>query len=264
MTNKNTAKAANSPVTKVPMTLTKTTSFKHQAEIIERSKDARYFGLFMEQGTGKSHVIIATFTHLYRTGKIDGVLILAPNGVHDNWVRNEIPTHCAIHPDNLYIRAWHGSDGIKKRNLWEWVAQNTEPRLTVLVANIEAVRTAAFMKSIEPFIRQRRFMLVVDESTIIKNPKADQTKAVFKISKNAAYSRILTGTPITQSPLDLWAQCRVLAEDALPYPSYTAFKGEFRNRNLNAHGQNAPSTKSWDTRTKPSFLRLLLRSRPAS
>ena len=70
-------------------------------------------------------------------------------------------------------------------------------------------------------------MLVVDESTCIKNPKAVQTKAVFKIAKNAAYTRILTGTPITQSPLDLWAQCRVLDELALPYPSYTAFKKEF-------------------------------------
>lgn len=97
----------------------------------------------------------------------------------------------------------------------------------MLLANIEAVRTEAFMKSIANFTNNRRFLLVIDESTCIKNPKAQQTKAVFKIAKNAAYTRILTGTPVTQSPLDLWAQCRVLDELALPYPSYTAFRREF-------------------------------------
>jgi superfamily II DNA or RNA helicase len=253
------------------MTLTKTTSFKHQAEIIERSKDARYFGLFMEQGTGKSHVIIATFTHLFRTGKINGVLILAPNGVHDNWVRNEIPTHCALSPDEVILACWHGSDSTRKKRFFEYACTAdhglngpAENKLVILVANIEAVRTTAFSELLAEFIQRNKFLLVVDESTIIKNPKADQTKAVFKIAKNASYSRILTGTPITQSPLDLWAQCRVLSEDALPYPSFTAFKGMFRSGNAHANGQNAPSTKSWDTKTKPSFLRLLHRSRLAS
>jgi SNF2 family DNA or RNA helicase len=123
---------------------------------------------------------------------------------------------------------WHGGDGMRKRAMWNYVMTAMQPdQLVILIANIEAVRTDAFMKSIEQFTRKRRFMLVVDESTCVKNPKAVQTKAVFKIAKNAAYTRILTGTPITQSPLDLWAQCRVLDELALPYPSYTAFKKEF-------------------------------------
>ena len=123
---------------------------------------------------------------------------------------------------------WHGGDGMRKRAMWDYAMTAMQPdQLVILMANIEAVRTDAFMKSIEQFTRKRRFMLVVDESTCIKNPKAVQTKAVFKIAKNAAYTRILTGTPITQSPLDLWAQCRVLDEMALPYPSYTAFKKEF-------------------------------------
>lgn len=99
--------------------LTKTTPFKHQAQVIEDTKDARYFGLFMEQGTGKSHVIIATMTHLYRTGKINGVLILAPNGVHDNWARNEIPIHCPLVPnEDIITGIWHGGDGVRKRQRW--------------------------------------------------------------------------------------------------------------------------------------------------
>lgn len=181
----------------------------------------------MEQGTGKSLVTIATFTHLYRADKINGVLILAPNGVHDNWVRNEIPAHCPLTDHEMSVACWHGSDGVKKRAVWDYIANNCEDHFVVLAANIEAVRTDAFMRTIRRFCETRKFMLVVDESTCIKNPKADQTKQVMKISKNATYTRILTGTPITQSPLDLWSQCKVLDELAIPYPSYTAFKREF-------------------------------------
>lgn len=159
---------------------------------------------------------------------INGVLVLAPNGVHDNWHRNELPIHCPLTSEEMTTAIWHGGDGMRKRAMWNYVMTAMQPdQLVILIANIEAVRTDAFMKSIEQFTRKRRFMLVVDESTCVKNPKAVQTKAVFKIAKNAAYTRILTGTPITQSPLDLWAQCRVLDELALPYPSYTAFKKEF-------------------------------------
>lgn len=213
--------------------LTKTTSFGYQAEVIAETKDCKYYGLFMEQGTGKTHVTIATFTHLYFTGKINGVLILAPNGVHDNWHRNEIPLHCSIPEGEMQMACWHGSDGAKKKAHWGWVAngdhslESDDSKFVILMTNIEAVRTDAFMKSIQNFCTRRKFMLVVDESTTIKNPKAEQTKQVMKIAKYAAYTRILTGTPITQSPLDLWAQCRVLNENALPYPSYTAFKKEF-------------------------------------
>lgn len=208
--------------------LTKTESFKHQADIIEVTKDKHFFGLFMEQGTGKTHVTIATFTHLFRAGKLNGVLILAPNGVHDNWVRNEIPKHCALEPGQYEIACWHSSDGARRRQAWQYVAAlEDQEKLVILAANIEAVRTADFLKTIRPFMENRRFMLVVDESTAVKNPKAEVTKQTIKVARNATYTRILTGTPITQGPLDLWSQCRVLDEFALPYPSYTAFKHEF-------------------------------------
>lgn len=214
--------------------LTKTTPFAHQARIIEETKNARYHGLFMEQGTGKTHVTIATFTHLHYAGLIDGVLILAPNGVHDNWHRNEIPLHCQLENETEMIMAcWHASDGIRRRQYWDYVAnlkydfEGDEHRLVILMANIEAVRTESFRKSIGHFVQHRRFLLVIDESTTIKNPKAEQTQVVLKLARFAAYSRILTGTPITQSPTDLWSQCRALDENALPYSSYTAFKHMF-------------------------------------
>ncbi len=212
------------------MTLLKTTPFKHQDHVIDRSKDARFFGLFMEQGTGKTLVGIATFTHLFRMGKINGVIIVAPNGVHDNWTRIEIPKHCALEEHKeMHVATWHGSDGAKKKKRWNWVANEAPTNeLAVLATNIEALRTEGFWKTIEKgFLAERTFLLIVDESTIIKNPKAEQSKNCFFLADKAGFTRIMTGTPITQSPLDLWSQCRVLAKDALPYTSYTAFKHEF-------------------------------------
>lgn len=98
------------------MLLTKTTPFAHQAAVIERTKDQRFFGLLMEQGTGKSHVIIATMVHLFRTGKINGVLVLAPNGVHSNWAINEIPTHCPlVENEEMHVATWQSNGSVRKR-----------------------------------------------------------------------------------------------------------------------------------------------------
>ena len=210
--------------------LLKTTPFKHQADVIELSKDRPYYGLFMEQGTGKTLVGIANFTHLFRKGEINGVIIVGPNGVHDNWTRIEIPKHCILDENREYhVATWHGNDGARKKKRWDWVAnQAPTTELVVLACNVEALRTESFWKTIEKgFLKERSFMLIVDESTIIKNPKAEQSKNCFHLAEKAKYTRIMTGTPITQSPLDLWSQCRVLSKDALPYTSYTAFKHEF-------------------------------------
>jgi len=122
----------------------------------------------------------------------------------------------------------------------EWVASECPTdKLAVLLANIEATRTEVFQDALDLF-HFRKFLLVVDESTTVKNPKAAQSKAVHRLAKNAAYTRILTGTPITQSPLDLWSQCRVLDELALPYPSFTSFKHEFAIEETVYLGPNRP------------------------
>jgi SNF2 family DNA or RNA helicase len=221
--------------------LTKTKSYKHQATIIEQSKDHAGAGYFMEQGTGKTHVTIGVATHLFLQGKIDVVLVLAPNGVHSNWAINEIPAHSPLPLERQEIAVWSASDGIRKRNRFEEQvkeAGGSERKLTYVLANIEALRTKAFIKLVEDHIlrasifddptqERLRFMMVIDESTVIKNPKADVTKAAWKIGDHALYRRILTGTPISQGPMDLYAQCRFLGRNVLPYNSMTAFKHDY-------------------------------------
>jgi SNF2 family DNA or RNA helicase len=222
------------------MNLTKTKSYAHQAKIIEESKDREFAGYFMEQGTGKTHVTIAVATHLFLQGKLNTVLVLAPNGVHNNWALNELPIHSPLSNVQQEVAVWNSSDGVKKRNAFEETLQTIGKgnRLTWVLANIEALRTKGFLEMVEKYIlggslfdsyhsKKAQFMMVVDESVTIKNPKADVTKAAIKIAEHAAYRRILTGTPVSQGPLDLFSQCRFLGKNVLPYNSMTAFKHDY-------------------------------------
>ena len=62
-------------------------------------------------------------------------------------------------------------------------------------------------------------IMIVDESTTIKNRTALRTKNVIKASRLAKYRRILTGSPVTKSPLDLFSQCECLSPEALNFKS---------------------------------------------
>ena len=75
----------------------KTEPFNHQREALKDSWSAEFHALFMEMGTGKSKVVIDNVGVLYERNDVDAVLIVAPKGVYDNWVRGEIPLHLPVH-----------------------------------------------------------------------------------------------------------------------------------------------------------------------
>ena len=70
-------------------------------------------------------------------------------------------------------------------------------------------------------------MMIIDESTTIKNDKAKRSKNICKLSPHVKYKRILTGSPVTKSPLDLYQQCAFLSKDLLGYPSFVAFRARY-------------------------------------
>lgn len=200
----------------------KTTPKKHQLEVYEKTKDEEFYGYFLEQGLGKTKITLDVAFHLHESEKLDNVLVLAPNGVHLNWLYSELPKHGW---GNYKAAAWKSTLRRKEKRALEEILKPS-PELRFLFANIESVRTKAIEVLIK-FIRSGRTMVVVDESTIIKNPKAMQTKRTLQLGNIADFRRILTGTPVTQGPLDLFTQCRFLSPTALPITSYTAFKHTF-------------------------------------
>jgi len=205
----------------------KTKPFEHQQKALEDSWAAEFYALFMEMGTGKSKVAIDTMGALYSEKKISASLILAPKGVYDNWIKGEIPTHL---PDNIPINMvrWTPSNSKKFQEEMKALVFDAFDGLKIFVMNIEALSTPRGTKAAYMFMSKNPAnIMIVDESTTIKNRKATRTKNIMMLAQDAKYRRILTGSPITKSPMDLYSQCAVLSTKALGFKSYYAFQNRY-------------------------------------
>tara|TARA_R110000868_G_scaffold5230_2_gene32040 strand:- start:5791 stop:7107 length:1317 start_codon:yes stop_codon:yes gene_type:complete len=166
---------------------------------------------------------------LYEAGKINSALVIAPKGVYDNWVKNEIPVHLPDRINRKVIR-WASGKGIKKeKELKDFIVEKYNG-VKMFVMNVEAFSTPRGTDAAEAFLYQNPDNLViVDESTTIKNRKASRTKNITRLRRLSKYRRILTGSPITKSPMDLFSQCDFLNEKALGFNSYFAFQARYAN-----------------------------------
>jgi SNF2 family DNA or RNA helicase len=195
----------------------KTPPFKHQRQsLIEGAKYYNY-AYFMEMGTGKTKVAIDNSAYLFQQKEIDFAFVIAPNSVYQNW-KKEIDFHCP-EKTNIYI--------------WKVTKDKTfklDPKkLTFVLMNVEALSHASGKKWLEYKLLKhgKKSIVILDESTSIKNLKASRTKAIIKLGKLAKYKRILTGSPVTKSPLDLFSQCAFLDKKLLGYENFTVFKSRY-------------------------------------
>ena len=200
----------------------KTKPYAHQLKALEVSWDKKCFAYFMEMGTGKSKVLIDNVSMLYDNGKINGVLIVAPKGVVKNWYEGEIPTHLVDHIEHKNI-LWQSLINIKQQKKLDSLFETGED-LHILVMNVESLSTKKGVAFAEKFLNSHRALMAIDESTTIKNPEAKRTKNIVTLGKLATYRRILTGSPVTKSPLDLYTQCNFLHEELLGFNSYYTFR----------------------------------------
>ena len=203
----------------------KTKPYAHQLVALEKSVEEKEYGYFMEMGTGKSKVLVDNMAMLYDKGKINGALIIAPKGVYNNWYSSEIPTHLASHIKPKMV-LWTASTSKAKEKEYQTLFE-TGFDLHVLIMNVEAFSTKKGEEFAYKFLKSHKTLMVVDESTTIKTPTSKRTKAILKLSKNAEYRRILTGSPVTKSPLDLYSQCAFLNENLLDHASYYSFRNRY-------------------------------------
>jgi SNF2 family DNA or RNA helicase len=176
-------------------------------------------------GTGKSKVLVDNIAMLYDKGKINGALIIAPKGVYRNWLSQEIPNHLASHIQPKMV-LWTASTSKSKQKEYDSLFE-TGYDLHILIMNVEAFSTKKGLDFAGRFLRTHRTMMAVDESTSIKTPTAKRTKSILALSKLANYRRILTGSPVTKSPLDLYTQCAFLNEHLLGFTSYYTFRNRY-------------------------------------
>jgi SNF2 family DNA or RNA helicase len=215
----------------------KTKPYAHQLTALEKSWNKENFAYFMEMGTGKTKVLIDNLAMLYDKGKIDGALIVAPKGVVKTWYEQELPTHLPDHIENVSV-LWQPNITKGQQEKLESLFE-IETALHILVMNVEALSTDKGVKFATKFINSHKAMMAIDESTTIKTPTAKRTKNIIGIGQNAKYKRIMTGSPITKNPLDLYTQCEFLDPWLLDFSSYYAFRNRYAEmKTMHVHGRS--------------------------
>lgn len=166
----------------------------HQKIGVEKLIRLKVGALFMEQGTGKTITTLEMARIRYESGKIDSVIWLCPCSAKGN-IHAEIVRHCP-----------------------------TKLRKIFTICGIEtmstSIRAISYLLSIAD---SHKCFLVVDESLLIKNPKAYRTEHILKIAAKCPYRIILNGTPVSRNEADLFSQFFLLDWRILGYKSYWSF-----------------------------------------
>ena len=205
--------------------------FRHQQDLFDKTCDETAWAILFEQGLGKTAPTIRTIEHLYLADRIDAVVIVAPNGVHRNWISDELPKHAGVSWRGM---DWHSDRGKGQDKALEKLLEQTPGRRTELAyfaITYDAVLTprgrAAVLKFKERF---PRFLFVIDEASKVRNPEALRTKKVAALRQFARYVRLLNGTPIGNSALDVYSQMKLLDDRFWirhGIGSFTAFRSRF-------------------------------------
>ena len=195
----------------------KTKTFEHQREALKRGAESKNFAYFMEMGTGKTKVSIDNASYLFTQNKIKNVIVIAPNSVYLNW-KKEIETHCSV---DYKIMA-HKVDKINSPIF------NDPLQLTWYLYNVEAMSHKSGLKKVKEVLTAAdETMMIIDEATTIKNRTAKRTKNIIELGKTVAYKRLLTGSPVTKSPLDLYSQVAFLDKSLLGHSSFYTFRARY-------------------------------------
>ena len=214
----------------------KTKPYAHQLTALEKSWNKESYAYFMEMGTGKTKVLIDNMAMLYDKGAINGALIVAPKGVIGTWYNQEIPTHLPDHIKNVSV-LWQSNINKTQQEKLNTLFETGED-LHILIMNIEAFSTDKGKTFAAKFLRTHKTLTAIDESTVIKNPKAKRTKNILALADLCKYRRIMTGSPVTKNPLDLYSQCNFLDPFLLNFQSYFAFRNRYAEmKTLHMHGR---------------------------
>ena len=209
-----------------------TPPFDHQAEVFKLSRDADYFALLMEQGTGKTKVVIDSAGYRFerRSDAIEALVVIAPNegDIPDNWV-DQVEIHLPTRIPRLVVRMRANQKSAERKTLDFMMKSDNYRGLRILTVNVEAIRSGSpIFNYLLKFCRKYRVMLVLDESSRIKSSSAAQTRGAIKLGRNAVARRIMSGTPITKGPLDAYSQFDFLQPGLLGgFDSLVAYKAHY-------------------------------------
>lgn len=196
----------------------------YQAKANRLMYGRKAFALLMAMRTGKTKVALDDFGTMELEGKAQDLLVIAPAGVYRTW-ETAVKEHVSLDlQKRLLIHTWKAG---KAKAAWPFLKALSSPRL--LLMNVEALSRPGEARVVATeFVRQRKAVIAIDESTVIKNPQAKRTKFVNEaLAPLASYRRILSGLVTPRSPLDLFAQFEFLDWNILGFRSYYAFRRRY-------------------------------------
>ncbi len=196
-----------------------------QIAALEFAEGKQGVGWFLEQGLGKTLLALTEFSFLYQTGKVDRMIVVAPNSFKKGW-QEEIEKHGF----QFDVHVWRST---KKTAAADWLNSRHE-KPPVLILNYEAARMPGVNRALQIWANRGSAYLTIDESIQIKGHKSLQTKAIHKLAQWSPFSgdtmlcryvRILTGKPSVQGPHDLWGQLRAIG--LFRETNFYSFRGSF-------------------------------------
>lgn len=194
--------------------------FAHQRKALMVSKDEVAYGLQSEAGTGKSHILINTIAHLYRTNKIQQALIFSDNGLHLKW-----EYHCNEDmPDDIDYELYLYRTKYLNKD-WDYIqSMVAEPHgLKIVSMNIEALSIEKGWDFIQWYLKQNATIVIIDEVQSIGVARSKRSRNAVKMGKLAPYRRFATGTLFAEGIQRAWAPFQFLNPNILECSRYEHF-----------------------------------------
>ena len=176
--------------------------YPHQEREWLADRDRKWHAITWEQGTGKTYLTLLVAQWLYHAGKIDAVLVVAPSGVHHNWVSDEVPESV---PGGLMQPLAYTTQRAGTKWHQKAVADLPATSFPLFAISYDAINTAKGFAAAQEFLERRRCLMVLDEAHYISNLKSKRTARLMGMAPMAPYRRVLTGTPMPDNPLNEYA-----------------------------------------------------------
>lgn len=177
----------------------KSVPYKHQIEAVKAGVRA----LFMEMGTGKSKTSLMMFEDFYTKYGVDQILVICPNAIKSQWTGEVLEEHLPFEYESI---EWNGFNSQKDKKAFSSFLK-VDNKVKVFAINFEAfsLKKSKVVEYVKQFVTDKT-LIIVDESAKIKNPDANRTRLITNLFYENEYKVVLTGTPVTGSPLDLFTQ----------------------------------------------------------
>lgn len=204
----------------------KTEPRKHQHEALEVCGFREYFAYFMEPGLGKTKVCIDDMQIINRNGKVDDVIVACPKSIIGTWLR-ELKTHG--YWESWEICVWNSDASTSRLDVIHKPANGDPITMRWMIISIDSLQdgSAGWRAAYQFAMCTCNGAMIIDESTTIKNMESKRTNQAMILGSHMKYRRILTGTPIANTPLDYFAQMSFLDPYIFHGWSYSAFKGHY-------------------------------------